>query len=85
MFVGKDFVTPIEVNENLCKSFRYLLDNYHGETPLDYYARFKLAFTAATTDGYYLHNPTEKVSVKLNPSCNRSKGIIEFSIVSHKM
>ncbi|MEC5143007.1 phage integrase SAM-like domain-containing protein [Chitinophaga sp. 212800010-3] len=41
-FLKKDFISPIEVRENLCKEFRrYLLDKYTGETPGDYYTRFK--------------------------------------------
>ncbi|MEC5143126.1 site-specific integrase [Chitinophaga sp. 212800010-3] len=68
-FIGKDYVAPIEVNENLCKAFRrYLLDKYTGETPSDYYTRFKWVLAAATADGYYRQNPTEKVSAKSNPS-----------------
>ncbi len=68
-FMGKDFVAPIEISENLCKRFRrYLLDKYTGETPSDYYSRFKWVLAAATVDGYYLQNPTEKVSAKSNPS-----------------
>lgn len=69
LFIEKDFVAPIEINENLCKRFRrFLLDKYTGETPLDYYTRFKWVLAAATTDGYFRHNPTEKVSAKSNPS-----------------
>ncbi|MET3877999.1 phage integrase SAM-like domain-containing protein [Chitinophaga sp. OAE865] len=31
-FIGKDHIAPVEVNENICKSFHcYLLDKYTGE------------------------------------------------------
>ncbi|RBL91047.1 phage integrase SAM-like domain-containing protein [Chitinophaga flava] len=41
-FLKKDFISPIEVTENLCKEFRcYWLDEYTGETPGGYFTRFK--------------------------------------------
>lgn len=68
-FVEKPFVAPIEISENFCKRFRrYLLDKFNGETPLNYYARFKWVVNAATKEGYYLENPTEKVYSQSNPS-----------------
>jgi integrase len=68
-FIKADFIAPIDINENFCKRFRqYLLDNFTGETPLNYYARFKWVLKAATNDGYYKVNPTEKVNSKSNPS-----------------
>jgi hypothetical protein len=41
-FIGKEFIPPIEITEDFCKRFRkYLLDNLTGETPQNYFARFK--------------------------------------------
>ena len=41
-FVGKSFVVPIDITENLCERFRkYLLDNYNGQTQANYFIRFK--------------------------------------------
>ncbi|NLR60402.1 hypothetical protein HGH93_19985 [Chitinophaga polysaccharea] len=41
-FIKADFIAPIDISENFCKCFRqYLLDNFTGETPLNYYSRFK--------------------------------------------
>ena len=41
-FIDKDFISPIEINENLCEGFRnYLLKNLNGETPANYFMRFK--------------------------------------------
>jgi integrase len=69
LFIKKDFIAPIDINENFCKRFRkFLLDKFTGETPAGYYARFKWVVNAATSDGYFLKNPTEKVSAKSNPS-----------------
>lgn len=68
-FVGKDFISPIEITENFCKRFRqYLLDNHKGETPGNYFARFKWVVSAAQSDGYFRSNPTDKVFSKSNPS-----------------
>jgi integrase len=68
-FIKRDFISPLDITENLCKNFRrYLLDKYTGETPSDYYTQFKWVLAAATTDKYYLTNPTAKVSAKSNPS-----------------
>ncbi|WP_165813813.1 site-specific integrase [Terrimonas sp.] len=68
-FVGKSFISPIEITENFCKRFRqYLLDQLTGETPQNYFARFKWAIEAATRDKYFLVNPTNKVSAIANPS-----------------
>lgn len=69
LFIGKDFISPIEITENFCKRFRqFLLDKYTGETPSGYYTRFKWVVAAAESDGYFQKNPTENVSAKANPS-----------------
>lgn len=68
-FLEKDFLSPVDLTENLCLRFRqHLLDHYTGDTPANYYARFKRVLKAATKDGYYRHNPTEDVKTKSNPS-----------------
>ena len=69
LFVNCDFIAPIDITENFCKRFRqYLLDKFTGETPGGYYARFKWVVSAATKDGYFLDNPSEKILAKFNPS-----------------
>lgn len=71
VFVGKDFLAPISITENFCKSFRnYLLEKLNGESPANYFARFKWVIAAATSDGYFRGNPSEKVAAKCNPSVN---------------
>jgi integrase len=68
-FLQRDMISPLEITEDLCKRFRqYLLDNFTGETPADYYARFKRVLKAATKEGYYRSNPAEDVKCKANPS-----------------
>ena len=68
-FIKTDFLAPVDVTENFCKRFRrYLLDELNGETPANYYARFKWVMDAATKDGYFRGNPTEEISAIGNPS-----------------
>jgi hypothetical protein len=48
-FLGQGFLAPIEVTENLCQRFRkYLLDRFNGDTPANYFSRFKRVVKAAT-------------------------------------
>lgn len=69
LYVKKGFLAPIDITENFCKRFRqFLLDKFTGETPGNYYARFKWVVKAAESDGYFQKNPTEKVHSKSNPS-----------------
>lgn len=69
VFIKKDFISPVEITYNLCKRFRqHLLDNFTGDTPANYYARFKWVLKQATRDGYYRNNPTEDIASKSNPS-----------------
>jgi integrase len=68
-FIDTDYIAPLDITENFCKRFRqYLLDRLTGETPANYYARFKWVVNAATKDRYFHTNPTEDVSAKPNPS-----------------
>ena len=68
-FIGKDFIAPVDITENLCKGFRnYLLGCLTGESPKSYFARFKWVVNAAESDGYFTKNPVAKVHTKCNPS-----------------
>ncbi len=75
-FLKKDFLAPIDVTENLCVRFRkYLLDNFTGDTPANYYARFKKVLKAATKEGYYRINPAEDIKAKSNPSTRMKENL----------
>lgn len=77
IFVDKDFISPVDITPNFCKRFRqYLLDKFTGETPANYYARFKWVLNAATADGYYRTNPTDGIAAKSNP-CSKLKDHLE--------
>ena len=41
-FIRRDFISAIDINENLCEAFRdYLLKEYNGETPANYFMRLQ--------------------------------------------
>jgi integrase len=68
-FLGKGFISPVDITENLCTRFRqYLLDNFTGETPANYFSEFKKVIRAATKDSYWRYNPVEELNSKTNPS-----------------
>lgn len=51
-----------EVDENFCTKFRdYLSDNFNGETPASYFARFKKVIKQAYKDKYLKYNPVEDI------------------------
>jgi integrase len=66
-FIRATYVSPSDITEDLAKRFqKYLLDRYNGETPANYFARFKQALKAATRQGYFRANPCEYIPVKVN-------------------
>ena len=68
-FIGKDYISVIEVTENLCKNYRdYLLKNLNGETPACYFMRFKKVIKAAAKEGYFRISPAEDIASKANPN-----------------
>lgn len=66
-FLGKTSIAPAEITEELITRFRrYLLDRLNGETPANYFARFKKVIRAATKQGYFKIDPAEDVKAKRN-------------------
>lgn len=71
-FWGKARIVPMDITENFCERFRnYLLDNLSGETPGDYFMRFKRVIRAATKEGYFRIDPSQDVKVKVHPSLQK--------------
>ncbi len=65
IFIGKNYISAIEINENLCERFRnYLLANLNGETPANYFSRFKRVLEAASKDGYFKISPAAELASK---------------------
>ncbi|RFM37053.1 site-specific integrase [Chitinophaga silvisoli] len=75
-FIGQDFISPVDITENLCKRYRrYLLDHFTGYTPANYYARFKWVLKAANKDKYFTINPTEEIAAESNPCTNLKENL----------
>lgn len=63
------YLSTIDITENFCERFRqHLLDNLSGETPGDYFMRFKRVMKAAFKQGYFKVNPAAEVKTKQHPS-----------------
>ena len=68
-FLGRDFISAIDITEQLCEQFRdYLLQHLNGETPAGYFLRFKKVMKAATKNGYFRFNPAEDIPAKTKPN-----------------
>ncbi len=53
------------ITEGVCKDFRdCLCKRFNGETPMNYFSRFKEAMRNATKVGYFHTNPCEDISPK---------------------
>ena len=82
-FLGKDYISPIDITENLCERFRnYLLDSFNGETPADYFSRFKKVLKTARKEGYFREDPAEDVKAKAHPSGKKEiLGIDDYKLL----
>lgn len=77
LFFGKQYVSAIEINENFCERFRnYLLANLNGETPANYFSRFKRVLESASKDGYFKISPADQLTCKTK-SNKKIKDILE--------
>ncbi len=73
-FINTLYLSPVDVTEELVKRFRkYLLDRFNGETPANYFTRFKQVLKAATRQGYFRVNPSECISAMANKNKIRKK------------
>ncbi|HMH32023.1 MAG TPA: site-specific integrase [Puia sp.] len=73
-FLEKPFLPPIGVTENLCQRFRkYLLYNFNGDTPMNYFSRFKRVLKSATKEGYFKINPAGDLASKANKNHKRKE------------
>lgn len=69
LFHGAPILLTGNVTEDYCKKFRtYLLDKFKGETPANYFARFKRVLKQATKDDYFDRDPSDGITAKSNPS-----------------
>lgn len=76
-FIGKNYISAIEISENFCERFRdHLLANLNGETPANYFSRFKRVLEAASKDGYFKRSPATDLAAKAK-SNKKVKDILE--------
>jgi integrase/recombinase XerD len=76
-FTGKNYISAVEINETLCERFRrYLLDRFNGETPANYFSRFKQVLDGARKDGYFKVSPAMGLASKTKSNF-RVKDILE--------
>lgn len=76
-FTGLAYISASNITEDLCKQFnKYLLDNLNGDTPSNYFSRFKEVLKAAVKVGYFRNSPAEDVAARSNPSLTL-KSVIE--------
>jgi site-specific recombinase XerD len=72
-FIGKDYIAPKEVTENLLSKFAdYLKKNLNGETPYDYFMKLKKICKQATRERIFLQNPAENISVSRDTSIKKT-------------
>jgi integrase len=76
-FIGSSYISATDITENLCLRVRqYLLDKCSGETPSNYFHRFKRVLRAAAKEGYFRVSPSEDIKAKTNKN-SQAKDILE--------
>jgi len=69
-FVEVKHISPAEINEDFVEAFKsYLQSKLNGETPHNYFTKFKKLCKKATKDRLFLVNPAEEITI------NRPGGI----------
>lgn len=75
-FVQNAVLSPLDVTEDLSIRFRkYLLNHLNGETPANYFARYKRVIKSATACGYFKVNPSLNVAAKPNRNKRRKNSL----------
>lgn len=75
-FIKSKQVSPLDITEDYCERFRkYLLDHLNGETPANYFSRFKKVLKSATGQGYFKINPAQDISSKANKNKRRKNNL----------
>ncbi|GEM_PF-909871 len=75
-FFRSNYLAPKEVTEELCNKFqKYLLSHLNGETPSNYFAKFKKVLKAATKEGYFKISPSQYLPVKANKNVIRKNSL----------
>ncbi len=84
-FIDKNYISAIEINENFCERFRnFLLANLNGETPANYFSRFKRVLEGASKDGYFKISPASNLASQAKAN-KKVKDILEADEYSKLM
>lgn len=79
-FRGKKAYQMSDINLKLCKAFKEYLQSdiagLSGETPKNYFTRFKKVLAAATEEGYFRENPASKIEWKGENNENLKKQVL---------
>lgn len=76
LFVGTKYISPSDITEVLCFNFRrYLLEHLNGETPANYFARYKTVLRAAAKQGYFNLSPSQDFPSKVNKNKKRKDNL----------
>jgi len=63
-FIQTDYLSPSEVTPSLVQGYkRYLMDNLNGETPYNYFTKFKKLCKQATRERVFFENPAEDITI----------------------
>jgi site-specific recombinase XerD len=72
-FIGKDFILPAEIDKELVEGFKkYLLSCLNGETPSNYYTKFKKLCKQAVKDRVLNDDPSEGISMPRDTSVKKA-------------
>lgn len=75
-FIGVKYISPTDITNELSFSFRrFLLEHLNGETPANYFSRYKQVLKAATKQGYFKSNPCQDIPAKANRNKNRKDNL----------
>lgn len=80
-YLQQDFILPGEVDEALATGFKnYLLNNLNGETPSNYFTKFKKLCKQAAKDRILLSNPCEDIRMPKDTSIK--KAVLDYSEIA---
>ena len=77
-FLGKDFIACNEIDKEVVIRFRdYLQSKLNGESPSNYFKKFKKVLKYAYINKYMIENPSFDITVKRNRSIKKEVLFIE--------
>ncbi|WP_222165312.1 site-specific integrase [Edaphocola aurantiacus] len=75
-FINTKYISPRDITEELSFNFRrFLLNHFNGETPANYFSRFKQVLKAASKQGYFKSNPAQDIPAMSNRNKKRKNNL----------